>query len=72
MESGREPGVRASGSRVARRSLRLSVIYLDNNATTRPSAAVIEAMRRALEELWLDKLKPFGDRGYNPEPKCAA
>src|SRR5437588_12775586 len=27
---------------------------------------------RALDELWLDKLKPFGDRGYNPEPKCAA
>jgi hypothetical protein len=26
----------------------------------------------ALEELWLDKLKPFGDRGYNPEPKRVA
>ncbi len=23
---------------------------------------------RVLEELWLDKLKPFGERGYNPEP----
>ena len=27
---------------------------------------------RALEELWLDKLSPFGDRGYNTEPKRAA
>lgn len=27
---------------------------------------------RALEELWLDKLKPFGERGYNTEPKRAA
>ena len=27
---------------------------------------------RTLEELWLDKLKPFEDRGYNPEPKRAA
>jgi cysteine desulfurase len=28
------------------------VIYLDNNATTRPSRAVVEAMRRGLEEFW--------------------
>ncbi len=24
---------------------------------------------RALEELWLDKLSPFGERGYNARPK---
>jgi hypothetical protein len=24
---------------------------------------------RALEDLWLDKLKPFGERGYNARPK---
>ena len=24
---------------------------------------------KALEQLWLDKLSPFGERGYNPEPK---
>ena len=27
---------------------------------------------RTLEQMWLDKLLPFGDRGYNPEPKRAA
>jgi group I intron endonuclease len=27
---------------------------------------------KALEELWLDKLSPFGERGYNPEPKRPA
>jgi hypothetical protein len=27
---------------------------------------------RALEELWLDNLSPFGERGYNPEPKRPA
>ena len=27
---------------------------------------------RALEELWLDKLSPFGDQGYNNEPKRTA
>lgn len=27
---------------------------------------------RALEELWLDKLSPYGERGYNPEPKRPA
>jgi len=27
---------------------------------------------RALEELWLDKLSPFGGRGYNAKPKQAA
>jgi hypothetical protein len=26
---------------------------------------------RALEQLWLDKLKPFGDRGYNTTPTRA-
>ena len=24
---------------------------------------------RALEELWLDRLSPFGERGYNTRPK---
>ncbi len=24
---------------------------------------------RTLEQMWLDKLSPFGNRGYNPEPK---
>ena len=27
---------------------------------------------RALEELWLDKLTPFGERGYNAAPKRTA
>lgn len=27
---------------------------------------------RALEELWLDRLSPFGERGYNPGPKQTA
>jgi group I intron endonuclease len=27
---------------------------------------------KALEQLWLDKLSPFGERGYNPEPKRPA
>jgi hypothetical protein len=26
---------------------------------------------RTLEQMWLDKLSPFGNRGYNPEPKRA-
>ncbi|MFL6332038.1 MAG: GIY-YIG nuclease family protein [Pyrinomonadaceae bacterium] len=26
---------------------------------------------RTLEEMWLDKLKPYGDGGYNTEPKRA-
>src|SRR5258708_4827892 len=26
---------------------------------------------RALEELWLDKIEPFDDRGYNKRPKPA-
>ena len=24
---------------------------------------------RVLEQLWLEKLAPYGERGYNPEPK---
>ncbi len=24
---------------------------------------------RTLEQMWLDKLSPFGNHGYNPEPK---
>ena len=27
---------------------------------------------RALKELWLDKLSPYGERGYNPGPKRPA
>jgi hypothetical protein len=27
---------------------------------------------RALEELWLDRLSPFGERGYNARPKRAS
>ena len=27
---------------------------------------------RTLEEMWLAKLTPYGERGYNPEPKRAA
>ena len=27
---------------------------------------------RALEALWLDKLSPFGERGYNTQPKRGA
>lgn len=26
---------------------------------------------RTLEQMWLDKLSPFGECGYNPEPKRA-
>lgn len=26
---------------------------------------------RTLEQMWLDKLSPFGNRGYNPAPKRA-
>ena len=26
---------------------------------------------RTLEQMWLDKLSPFGNRGYNPVPKRA-
>jgi hypothetical protein len=26
---------------------------------------------KALEELWLDQLMPFGERGYNVKPKDA-
>ena len=27
---------------------------------------------KALEALWLDRLSPYGERGYNPRPKEAA
>ena len=27
---------------------------------------------RTLEQMWLEKLSPFGDKGYNSEPKRAA
>jgi hypothetical protein len=26
---------------------------------------------RTLEQMWLEKLSPFGNRGYNPEPRRA-
>jgi cysteine desulfurase len=41
-------GVRAS----MKGSVRSIVIHMDHNATTKPSAGVVEAMRRALEEHW--------------------
>ncbi len=30
----------------------MDLVYLDNNATTKPADGVVEAMRQALEELW--------------------
>ncbi len=27
---------------------------------------------RVLEELWLEKLQPYGERGYNPAPRIDA
>jgi hypothetical protein len=27
---------------------------------------------RVLEQLWLEKLSPYGARGYNPEPRAAS
>ncbi len=27
---------------------------------------------RVLEELWLEKLNPYGERGYNPAPRIDA
>jgi hypothetical protein len=36
----------------------------------RPAYAPSDDLK-ALEELWLEKLSPFGDRGYNTTPKKA-
>ena len=48
--NGRAP-IAAGASGTVARSIP-AVIYLDNNATTRPSDAVIEAVRAALTEFW--------------------
>jgi len=45
---------------------------LDTLATPERADYDPTADLRALGELWLDKLSPFGSRGYNPEPKGAA
>ena len=42
----------------------LDTIEVPNQADYDPAADL-----RTLEQMWLDKLSPFGDRGYNPEPK---
>ncbi|MBN2358669.1 MAG: GIY-YIG nuclease family protein [Deltaproteobacteria bacterium] len=36
-----------------------------------PGHDLVEELR-ALEALWLDKLQPYGDRGYNPVPRSRA
>jgi hypothetical protein len=45
----------------------LDTLEVGDQADYDPSADL-----RTLEQMWLDKLSPFGDRGYNPEPKRAA
>jgi hypothetical protein len=45
----------------------LDTLEVPEQADYNPSADL-----RTLEQMWLDKLSPFGDRGYNPEPKSAA
>lgn len=42
----------------------LDTLKVPNQADYDPSADL-----RTLEQMWLDKLSPFGERGYNPEPK---
>jgi hypothetical protein len=44
----------------------LDTLEVPNQADYDPSADL-----RTLEQMWLDKLSPFGNRGYNPEPKRA-
>ena len=44
----------------------LDTLEVPDQADYDPSADL-----RTLEQMWLDKLSPFGDRGYNPEPKRA-
>jgi hypothetical protein len=45
----------------------LDTLEAPEQADYEPSADL-----RTLEQMWLDKLSPFGERGYNPEPKSAA
>ena len=45
----------------------LDTIEAPNHADYDPSADL-----RTLEQMWLEKLLPFGNRGYNPEPKGTA
>jgi hypothetical protein len=45
----------------------LDTLQLSERVDYNPTADL-----KALEELWLDKLSPFDDRGYNPEPKRKA
>ena len=42
----------------------LDSIEVPDQADYDPSADL-----RTLEQMWLEKLSPFGNRGYNPEPK---
>ena len=44
----------------------LDTIEVPDQPSYDPSADL-----RTLEQMWLDKLSPFGNRGYNPEPKRA-
>src|SRR5918993_3441978 len=40
----------------------LGTLEVPDQADAAPSTDL-----RTLEQMWLDKLSPFGDRGYNPE-----
>jgi hypothetical protein len=44
----------------------LDTLEVLDQADYEPSADL-----RTLEQMWLDKLSPFGSGGYNPEPKRA-
>ena len=44
----------------------LDTLEVVDQADNDPSADL-----RTLEQMWLEKLSPFGNRGYNPEPKRA-
>jgi hypothetical protein len=45
----------------------LDTLEVPDQADYDPSADL-----KALEQMWLEKLSPYGDRGYNPVPKRAA
>jgi hypothetical protein len=45
----------------------LDTLEVPDQAGYDPSADL-----RTLEQMWLDKLSPFRNRGYNPEPKSTA
>ncbi len=45
----------------------LDTLTVPDQADYDPSADL-----RILEQMWLEKLSPYGERGYNPEPKRAA